>query len=306
METQIAGVKLTNPVCNASGPRDTTFEELQYIAHTESSVIVMKSCTINPREGNPEPRYKKTEYGSIQAMGLPNLGYHEYIKYAHILRAYDKPIMASVAGINIEDYAIIVQSFQSNNDVDLIEINLSCPNAGKSIIGYDLASMEEVLKQISKLGCIPIGLKLPAYYDDRYFEKVTDLVLKYNISFISCINSIGNTLCIDIDTESPVISPQEGFGGLSGHYIKPVAIANVRRFYRLLQGRVSIFGVGGVSSGKDVFEYILMGADAVQIGTAFQEEGEYAFQRILFEFEFILKKKGYKTIADFKGNLKYQ
>lgn len=94
--------------------------------------------------------------------------------------------------------------------------------------------------------------------------------------------------------------------GCPGNYIKPIALANVRTFYELLQGRVSIFGVGGVSTGKDVFEYILAGADAVQVGTAFQEEGEDVFGRIILEFEDILHKKGYKSIHDFKGNLKYQ
>lgn len=246
-KTKIAGVELDSYICNASGPLDSTLEELENIASSKSSAIVMKSCTIEPREGNQEPRYIRLPLGSIQSMGLPNLGYQEYIKFASRLKKYNKPVIASVAGLSVEDYKKMIEAFQ-NSDVDLIEVNLSCPNLeGKPQIAYDFEQIEKVLCNISNLGKKPIGLKLPPFYDFVHHKQMADLIKKYKISFITCINSVGNTLIIDPEFETPVIKPKKGFGGLCGDYIKPIALANVRAFYELLENKVSIFGVGGIN-----------------------------------------------------------
>jgi dihydroorotate dehydrogenase (fumarate) len=115
---------------------------------------------------------------------------------------------------------------------------------------------------------------------------------------------VGNTLIIDPETEAPLIKPKGGFGGLGGDYIKPVALANVRAFSQLLGDKMQIIGVGGIKSGTDAFEFLLCGADAVQIGTVFMKEGPGCFERIDRELAEILKKKGYKNVATAKGKLK--
>lgn len=305
IKTKIAGIHLDAFVVNASGPDDSTFKELEIIAKSESSAIVMKSCTIKPREGNEEPRYHRLQFGSIQSMGLPNLGYQKYIKIASKLKSFQKPIIASVAGLNSEDYIQMTQSFQ-NSEVDLIEINLSCPNLeGKPQAAYDFGYTEKILAKISNLGKKPIGLKLPPYYDFTHQKRMAELIQKYEISFITCINSIGNTLVINSKTETPVIKPKKGLGGLCGDYIKPIALANVRTFYELLKNKVSIFGVGGISSGTDAFEFLLAGADAIQVATVFEKEGPSCFGRINEELKEILEKKGYNSIQEAKGKLKF-
>lgn len=304
-KTKIAGVELNSYICNASGPLDSTFEELESIANSKSSAIMMKSCTIEPREGNQEPRYVKLPLGSIQSMGLPNLGYKKYVDFSSQLKKYNKPVIASVAGLSVEDYEKMVSAFQ-DSDVDLIEVNLSCPNLeGKPQVAYDLEQTEKVLCRISNSGKKPIGLKLPPFYDFVHHKRMADLIEKYDVSFITCINSIGNTLIIDPEAETPVIKPKKGFGGLSGDYIKPIALANVRAFYELLGNKISIFGVGGIKTGTDAFEFLLAGADAVQIATAFEKEGPVCFARINSELEEILQRKGYNSIEEVKGNLKY-
>ncbi len=265
----------------------------------------MKSSTIEPRKGNDEPRYVRLPLGSIQSMGLPNLGYKEYVRFASELRKYGKPVVASVAGLCTEDYRTMVGAFQES-DADLIEVNLSCPNIeGKPQVAYDFEHTEEVLREVSHLGKKPIGLKLPPYFDSVHQKQMAGLIRKYDVSFISCINSVGNTLIIDPETERPIIKPKKGFGGLCGDYIKPIALANVRTFYELLKDDVSIFGVGGVRTGTDAFEFLLAGADAVQIATAFEKEGPASFERIDKELEDILKRKGYESVRDVKGKLKY-
>lgn len=305
-KTKIAGVKLSSYICNASGPLDSTLEELKIIAKSKSAAIVMKSCTIKPRKGNQEPRYIRLPLGLIQSMGLPNLGYQKYIKFASQLKKlYNKPIIASVAGLSVEDYEKMVKAFQ-NSKVDLIEVNLSCPNLeGKSQVAYDFEQTKKVLSKISNLGKKPIGLKLPPFYDFIHHKQMANLIEKYKINFITCINSIGNALIIDSESERPIIKPKQGFGGLCGNYIKPIALGNVRTFYKLLGNKISIFGVGGIKTGTDAFEFLLAGADAVQIATTFEKEGPNCFARINLELEEILRRKGYASVEEVKGKLKY-
>ncbi|MEK6808726.1 MAG: dihydroorotate oxidase [Nanoarchaeota archaeon] len=303
--TKIAGVNLNSYVFNASGPMDVTHNELIVIAKSESSAITMKSCTIEPRKGNEEPRYTDIKYGSINSMGLPNLGYKEYIKISSKLKKYSKPIIASIAGLCEEDYTTMVLAFQKS-EVDLIEVNLSCPNIkGKPQVAYDFEQSERIIRNISNLGKKPIGLKLPPYYDFAHHQQMAEIIKSYSIKFITLINSIGNAIYIDAETESVVIKPKLGFGGLGGHYIKPVALSNVRKFYELLGKKVDIIGCGGIYTGRDAFEYLLAGASSVQLGTVYMQEGQTCFGRINKELSDILERKGYKSIGEVKGKLRY-
>ncbi len=304
LSTNIASIELASYLVNASGPDCTTIEELQTIGASESAAIMMKSCTVLPREGNPEPRYQRLPFGAIQSMGLPNLGYKEYLGFSTQLKEYKKPIIASISGLSLEDNLEMVKAFQGG-DADMLEYNFSCPNiVGKPQLAYDFEETDRVLGEICKINSKVLGIKLPPYFDFCHYDQMAEIILKHDVQFISCINSIGNTLIIDSETESPIIKPKDGFGGLSGEYIKPIGLANVRAFYNRLQGKVAIFGVGGIVSGTDAFEYILAGADAVQIGTTFEKEGPGCFSRIAQELQEIMNKKGYRSISEFKGKLK--
>lgn len=302
--TKIAGIEFESCVINASGPRDTTLTELQILGASQSAAIMMKSCTLEARAGNPEPRYAQLAHGSIQSMGLPNLGYKKYLEIAPQLQVFAKPVIASVSGLNHADYPQMVAEFQKST-VDLIEVNLSCPNiVGKPQLAYDFEATEKVLQSLVNLGNKPLGVKLPAYFESIYFEQMAALIKRYEIRFISAINSIGNTLVIDPVTETPLIKPKNGFGGLGGEYIKPIALANVRNFYQLLGDEVAVFGVGGVKSGLDAFEFILAGASAVQVATQFEIEGSSCFARIIAELHDIMDSRGYSCLDDFRGKLK--
>jgi dihydroorotate dehydrogenase (fumarate) len=302
--TEIAGVKFESYVFNASGPNDETLPQLELIAQSGSSAIMMKSCTLEPRIGNEEPRLVITDDYVLQAMGLPNLGYLEYIKIASQLKMkYDKPVIASVSGLSLEDNVIMIRAFQESK-VDMIELNLSCPNIkGKSQTGYDFEQSDKLLNAVYKLGDKPLGLKLPPYFDPVHQMQMAELIKKYNISFITCINSVGNTLVIDPETESTVIKPKGGFGGLSDIYIKQIGVANVRAFNKLLGNDFPIIGVGGIRNGSDAFEYLLAGACAVQIGSTFLREHESSFGRIDNELADILMQKGCTSIRDKLGKL---
>ncbi|MCK9352058.1 MAG: dihydroorotate oxidase [Candidatus Paceibacterota bacterium] len=303
--TSIAGVELDSYVCNASGPKCTTYEELTELGRSDSSAIVMKSATILPREGNPEPRLARVgKHGLVQSMGLPNLGYEKYVGFSKKLTKFGKRIIGSIAGFSFEEYVVMVKAFQKS-DVDLIEINVSCPNIeGKSLIGRDFGQLRDLLTLTSGLGTKPIGLKLPQYDDPAHWFTVAELVLEYGVSFITCINSIGNTLVIDPWTRKTVTS-KNGLAGLSGETIMPIALANVRAFYELLGGKVSIFGVGGVIDGVSAFQFLLAGADAVQVGTAFELNDASCFTYINKGLIHMLEYHGFSSVEEAKGQLLY-
>ena len=304
ISTEIAGVKLETCVFNTAGPADVTLKELKVIGKSKSSAITMKSCTLEQRKGNPEPRYADLEFGSINSMGLPNLGYKAYIKFSKILKEkYKKPVVASISGMTLKDNIVIFKAF-NNSPVDLIEFNPGSPNTiGKPIVGYDFQEMDRLLDAVSRICRKPWGVKLPAYFDLVHYDQIAKVINKYPVKFVTCINSVGNGLVIDPYKEKTVIKPKGGFGGIGGRYIKYTALANVRRFYELLGSKIQIIGVGGVYFGIDAFEFILAGASAVQIGTAFLQKGPGIFGYVQEELKSFIAKKGYKNLSDFQGKL---
>lgn len=300
----IAGIKFPSCFMNASGALCVTREELAALGRSRSGAIVTKSMTVEPRTGNPEPRYVGFPGGSINSMGLPNLGYRAYVDLIPELRRFGKPIIASVAGLCEDDFVKIAEAVNAAKP-DLIEINLSCPNIpGKPQIGYDPQDSERLLRRVRALVTIPMGVKLPPYFDPAHHAVMADVMKRAGIDFLTLINSVGNGLVVDPEQEAVVIKPKGGFGGLGGPIIKPVALANVRAFWRLLDGQCPIIGTGGVVSGVDAFEHFLCGASAVQVGTALVEEGVGLFDRLERELAAVMDKKGYDSPEACRGRLK--
>ncbi len=306
ISTTIAGVVLDTCIFNTSGAADVTFPELVVIAKSKSSAIMMKSCTLELRDGNPEPRYADLKYGSINSMGLPNLGFKAYIEFAAKLKKKypQKPVFASISGMTLEDNVTIFKAF-NDSAVDIIEFNPGSPNTiGKPIVGYNPQETDRLLNSVSKVSKKPFGVKLPPYFDLVHYDQIAAVIKKYPVKFVTCINSLGNGLAIDPQTERPLIKPKGGFGGIGGAYSKFHALANVRRFYELFEDKIQVIGVGGVYTGSDAFEFILAGASAVEIGTAFLQKGPTVFGKVQKELTDLMSKKGYKQISDFRGKLK--
>jgi dihydroorotate dehydrogenase (fumarate) len=304
LSTTIAGVQFPSCFMNAAGALCVTRDELVGLGQSRAGAIVTKSMTVDARQGNPEPRYYGFPGGSINSMGLPNLGYRSYAEMIPELKRFGKPIVASVAGLCEDDFPVIAAAINAAQP-DLIEVNLSCPNIpGKPQIGYDPEASERVIKRVRHLITVPMGLKLPPYFDPAHHEVMGRVIGRHGVDFLNMINSVGNGLVVDPEREAVVIKPKGGFGGLGGRIIKPVALANVRAFYKLFQGKIPIIGTGGVVDGMDAFEHFLCGASAVQIGTVLVEEGLDVFGRLETELAAILTKKGYRSIADVQGMLK--
>lgn len=304
LSTTIAGVRF--PIClmNAAGARCVTREELEALGRSCAGAIVTKSMTVEPRTGNPEPRYYSFPTGSINSMGLPNLGYLAYAQLIPELRKFRKPVIASIAGFREDDFIMIAKAIHESRP-DLIEVNLSCPNIpGEPQIGYDAEASERLLEQVRKIVTVPLGVKLPPYFDPAHQEKIARVLKRVGIDFLSLVNSVGNGLVVDPEKESTVIKPKGGFGGLGGALIKPVALANVRAFWKLFDGRMPIIGTGGVVTGSDAFEHLLCGASAVQVGTVLVEEGLGTFERLANELTAVLESKGYSSPSACRGALR--
>ena len=311
ISTQLGAHQLTGYAYNASGINNQILSQLKKIADSGSGAITLKSATMEAREGNPNPKYVvKSDLipgCTLNSMGLPNEGIVKTLEFVKELKEYsNKPIIVSLSGLSLDENLRMLEMVQSQNLADLIELNLSCPNIpNKPMVGYDPEQVNNTLKQVRDIGGnIKLGVKLPPYTDLPIFDQISELLLQYQVSYITCCNTLGNCLVINPDTETTLIKPKNGLGGLAGDYIKPLALGNVWNFYQRLQGKVQIVGVGGIRTGTDAFEFLLAGADAVQIGTTWAQEGIGAFERINNEFEQIMASKGYAQISSALGQLK--
>lgn len=325
---------LYNPLYNASGVMCTTYDQLQSVLDCPGTgAVITKSCTLLPRDGNLEPRYfdkfPNVENGSINSMGIPNKGVEYYTVGASTLnrnqnpkKTPKKPYIISVSGLSVPENIKLFRHIESvcngrikgyGVNISAIEFNLSCPNiVGKPQTCYDFDAMDNTLRKVfdvysdQALENCPVGLKLSPYFDPVHFQMAADVIDGYTkqLSFLTCVNSLGNGLVIDIENETTVIHPKNGLGGIGGDFIKHTSLANVRSFYNLLGNKLDIIGCGGVKNGADVFEHILAGAKAVQVGTLIARKGVPEFNRLTKELKCIMEQKGYTNLDQFRGKLK--
>jgi dihydroorotate dehydrogenase (fumarate) len=273
---------------------------------------------LDAQTGNPQPRTwhepDVAKGASLNSEGLPNSGIDYYLDSQTIADSMaadpSKPYMVSISGKTLADnIAMLKKIVNHTSRIAAIELNLACPNViGKPIIAYDFEQLKNVLAEVTKvpgISKIPLGIKMPPYFDGVQFQLAAGIINAYSssIGYVACINTIGNALAIDIVSEAPVIASNNGYAGLSGHAVKYTALANVRQMRTLLDDSIDVVGVGGVESGVDAFEMILCGANAVQVGTCHWKEGPKCFDRICMELREIMKNKGYSNIEEFRGKL---
>lgn len=306
LKSKIGNYTFENPLMNASGCWCESEEKLNELHLSDCGSFVTKSATAKYREGNPSPRYVEVPLGTINSMGLPNEGLDYYLDYAlKFQEKHEQTIFLSVAGMSFEENMEMLKKVNSSDFKGIIELNLSCPNvSGKPQTGYDFEATERILQEVFTFIEKPLGVKLPPYFDMAHFDKIAEVLNKFPLHYVNCINSIGNGLYIDTEKEEVVIRPKDGFGGIGGEYIKPTALANVRAMYTRLNKNIQVIGCGGVLTGQDVFEHILCGASMVQVGSQLMKENPSIFGRLLSELKEIMSQKGYQSIDDFKGKLK--
>lgn len=299
LRTEFIGTILEGPMMNSAGVWDTSEDDLLDLDKTPHlSAIVSKSTTFKAREGNPHPRYHHDDLCSVNSTGLANKG---YVFYGEMASRITKPYIVSVASLDsIETMKEVVDHLATNPHILAIEMNLSCPNiVGKSQPAYDFDRLDAYLKILTSDLEKPWGIKLPPYFDNTHFKKVAEILKVYKPHYLACINSVPLALHIDPHTETYSIKPNRGRGGIGGASIRQISLANVQTFRLLMGPEIPIVGCGGITSGADLFEHILAGANLVQVGTQLLKEGvKEASARIHRELTDLLQKKGYKSLGE--------
>ncbi|RHY73152.1 hypothetical protein DYB30_008259 [Aphanomyces astaci] len=314
LSTTICGnLHLDTCIFNASGPRTGSSDALAKIAASAAGAVLAKSATVLEQTGNDLPRtWQSDAVASLNSEGLPNKGIGYYLSDEAIAAAGAKPYIVSLSGHNLADNLAMLKQASATKGVHVsaIELNLACPNViGHPIIAYDFDQLATVLTAVQALmasSSTPLGVKLPPFFDGPHFEKAAAIINQFTcIQFATSINTVGNALVVDSVAEMPAIRPKNGFGGLSGPAIKYTALANVKKMRELLRPDIAVIGVrvGGIESGDDVFNMILCGAQAVQVGTCHWIEGPKCFDRITKELQDIMKRKGYTSVDEFRGKL---
>lgn len=293
----LAGVELKNPVMTASGTFGSGAEYSEFYDLSALGAVVTKGVANVPWPGNPTPRIAETASGMLNAIGLQNPGIDVFIKRdIPFLRQFDTKIIVNVCGKTISDYCEVVEKL-SEQPVDLLEINVSCPNVkeGGIAFGQKPEALEEVTRQVKKYAKQPVIMKLSPNVTD--IGEMARAAESGGADVLSLINTLTG-MKIDIHKRAFAIANQTG--GLSGPAIKPVA---VRMVYQAAQAvSLPIIGMGGIQNGEDALEFILAGATAVSVGTA-NFANPYAAKETAEGIRAYMERYQVEDIQDLIGNV---
>ena len=263
MSVDIAGVTLKNPVMTASGTFGSGEEYSEFVDLSRLGAVVTKGVANVPWPGNPTPRIAETYGGMINAIGLQNPGMEVFCKRdLPFLRKYDTKIVVNVCGKTTEDYCEVVERL-ADEDVDLLEINISCPNVkeGGIAFGQDPRAVEAMTKELKKRAKQPIIMKLSPNVTD-----ITQMAKAAEAGGADALSLINTLTGMKIDVNRRCFAVANKTGGLSGPAVKPVA---VRMVYQVANAvHVPVIGMGGITNTEDALEFLLAGATAVSVGTA--------------------------------------
>jgi dihydroorotate dehydrogenase (NAD+) catalytic subunit len=289
-------LRLANPVMTASGTFGYGTEYQQLFDIQRLGAIVCKGTTLEPREGNPQPRLVETVGGVINAIGLQNIGVRALIEEkAPVWAGWRVPVIVNIAGDTVEEYAQLAEALDGVKGVSGIEVNISCPNvkAGGAAFGADPEGAAEVTGAVRSATTLPVIVKLTPNTGD--IGAVARAVGKAGADAISLINSV-KAMAIDIIDKRPSLGSTTG--GLSGPAIKPIALAMVYEVARAVN--VPVIGCGGIASASDALEFIMAGASAVQVGSA-SFGNPRASLDVLEGIESYMEREGIKSLGEIIG-----
>jgi len=261
---EIGSLKLKNPVMTASGTFGYGEEYAPYVDLNRLGAIIVKGLSLKPRHGNPSPRIMETPAGMLNAIGLQNVGVKSFIRdKLPYLRQFDTAIIANVYGETIEEYLRVSEILTAAGGVHALEINVSCPNVKKGGVafGTDPDMIAEVTAGVKGVTDLPVIVKLsPNVTDIAVMAKAAEAAGADAVSLINTITGMS------VDVEKRIPHLKNVTGGLSGPAIKPIALRMV--WQAASQVHIPVIGVGGIMSAADALEFFIVGARAIQVGTA--------------------------------------
>ena len=295
LSVDFAGVEMKNPVTTASGTFGSGAEFAEFVDLNELGAVTTKGVANVPWEGNPTPRVCETYGGMLNAIGLQNPGIDVFAKRdIPFLKQYDTKIIVNVCGRTTKDYVEVVERL-SQEDVDLLEINISCPNvkAGGIAFGQDPKQVEKITSEIKAKAKQPVIMKLsPNVTDITVMAKAAQ---EGGADAISLINTLTG-MKIDINRRAFALANKTG--GMSGPAVKPVA---VRMVYQAAHAvTIPVLGMGGIATAEDALEFIMAGATMVSIGTA-NFHNPTATVDVIRGMEAFMQKNGVKDIKELIG-----
>jgi len=298
LAVEIAGLKLRNPVMPASGTFGYGEEFAPYLDLNRLGAIVTKGLSLHPKAGNPTPRIAETVSGMLNAIGLQNVGIDAFIRdKMPFLRQYDTPVIANFFGNTRDEYAEVAARLDDVEGVAALEMNISCPNVkqGGIVFGTDPLAASAVIRAVRSRTRKPLIVKLtPNVTDIRVTARAAE---EAGADVISLINTLTG-MAVDVRTRRPRIA--NVVGGLSGPGIRPVA---VRMTHQVVQTvKIPVIGIGGIMRAEDALEFLIVGARAVQVGTANFVDPN-AMQTILDGLENFCREQGLTDINQLIGSL---
>ncbi len=260
----IGGVEFKNRVLVASGTFGYGDETKDLVDVNKLGGVVTKSLSWKPRDGNPPRRIIETPSGMLNSIGLANIGVHAFIREKlPYLRTLDTTVVVNIAASSVQEYCDVLTLLDQQDGIDAYEINVSCPNVkeGGLNFGTDCSMTKQITAALRPLTRKPLIIKLTP--NVTHISEFARAVEEAGADAVSVINTLIG-MAVDIRTKKPALSTVTG--GLSGPAIKPIALAKV---YEVAQAvKIPIFGIGGIRSAEDAVEFLLVGATAVQVGTA--------------------------------------
>ena len=298
MAVNIAGVEWKNPVTTASGTFGSGEEFSEFVDLNRLGAVTTKGVANVPWPGNPTPRVAEVYGGMMNAIGLQNPGIDLFCKRdIPFLRKYDTKIIVNVCGKSEQDYCEVVERL-GDEDVDMLEINISCPNVkeGGIAFGQNPKAAESITKAVKKYAKQPVIMKLSPNVTD--ITEMARAVEAGGADVVSLINTLTG-MKIDINRKTFAIANKTG--GMSGPAVHPIA---VRMVYQVAQAvKLPIIGMGGIASAEDAIEMILAGASAVSVGTA-NFHNPAVTMEIVDGIETYLQAQGFDSVADMVGIVK--
>lgn len=297
MRVTLCGVELKNPVITASGTFGYGMEYNEFYPISLLGGVSCKGTTLAERQGNPSPRIAETPSGMLNSVGLQNPGVEAFVSiYLPWLKSQGTAAIANIAGNSIEDYCAMAQRLD-DTDVDIIEMNISCPNVkqGGASFGTSCENAAAVTRAVRDHCHKPLMVKLTPNVSN--IGDIAAAVEDAGADAVSLINTITG-MRIDIRTRRPIL--HNNTGGLSGPAVLPIAVRMVRDVYKRVS--IPVVGMGGISTWEDAVEMMIAGASAIQVGAA-NFRDPFAALKIVEGLEAYAQQQGLASVTELTGTL---
>ncbi|MBO4911465.1 MAG: dihydroorotate dehydrogenase [Butyrivibrio sp.] len=292
---EIAGVKFKNPVMTASGTFGSGMEYADFVDLNKLGAVVTKGVANVPWPGNPVPRVAEVYGGMLNAIGLQNPGIDVFVERdLDFLKKYDTKVIVNVCGKSVEDYLEVVERLGDEERVDMLEINVSCPNVKEGAIafGQNKDALYDITEKIKKVAKQPIIMKL-----SPNVTSISEMAKAAEAAGADAISLINTITGMKIDIYKRKFALANKTGGMSGPAIKPVAVRMVYEASHAVD--IPVIGMGGIANAEDAIEFIMAGATAVAVG-AMNFHDPYTTEKVVDGIEEYMKKYGVEDINDIR------